>query len=70
MHETFVLSTDYIALCDLLKYCGVTDTGGEAKQLVAAGLVMVDGEVELRKARKIRAGQTVTGDGFEIEVEG
>ncbi|WP_093174638.1 RNA-binding S4 domain-containing protein [Sinosporangium album] len=70
MREIFTLATDHIALCDLLKYCGVTDTGGEAKRLVAEGHVMVDGQVELRKACKIRAGQVVTGDGFEILVEG
>ncbi|RBQ19579.1 RNA-binding S4 domain-containing protein [Spongiactinospora rosea] len=68
MNETFELETEYIPLCDLLKVCGVTDTGGAAKHLVAEGEVMVDGEVELRKARKIRAGHTVTGEGFQIRV--
>ena len=32
-----------------------------AKHLIAEGLVLVDGEVELRKTGKIRAGQVVTG---------
>ncbi|MEU0516541.1 RNA-binding S4 domain-containing protein [Streptosporangium sp. NPDC006007] len=68
MNETFELETDYIPLCDLLKYCAVTDTGGQAKHFIAEGNVMVDGEVELRKTRKIRAGQVVAGDGFEIHV--
>ncbi|MEU7987631.1 RNA-binding S4 domain-containing protein [Streptosporangium canum] len=70
MNETFELETDYIPLCDLLKYCAVTDTGGQAKHFIAEGNVMVDGEVELRKTCKIRAGQVVTGDGFEIRVVG
>ncbi|GAA4227138.1 ribosome-associated protein [Streptosporangium album] len=68
MNETFELETDYIPLCDLLKYCAVTDTGGQAKHFIAEGNVMVDGEVELRKTCKIRAGQVVAGDGFEIRV--
>ncbi|WP_189237237.1 RNA-binding S4 domain-containing protein [Planomonospora parontospora] len=68
MNETFELETDYIPLCDLLKYCAVTDTGGQAKYLISLGNVMVDGEVETRKTCKIRAGQVVTGDGFEIHV--
>ncbi|MFC4063219.1 RNA-binding S4 domain-containing protein [Planomonospora corallina] len=68
MNETFELETDYIPLCDLLKYCAVTDTGGQAKYLISTGSVLVDGEVELRKTCKIRAGQVVTGDGFEIRV--
>ncbi|MEV4184478.1 RNA-binding S4 domain-containing protein [Streptosporangium canum] len=70
MNETFELETDYIPLCDLLKYCAVTDTGGQAKHFIAEGNVMVDGEVELRKTCKIRAGQVVAGDGFEIRVVG
>ncbi|MEV0968044.1 RNA-binding S4 domain-containing protein [Microtetraspora glauca] len=68
MKETFELNDDYIPLCDLLKYCYVTDSGGAAKHLIAEGNVRVDGAVELRKACKIRAGQVVTGEGFEIRV--
>jgi ribosome-associated protein len=64
----FELRSDYIPLCDLLKYCGITETGGMAKQLIAEGMVLVDGEVELRKTAKIRAGQVVSGDGFSIHV--
>jgi ribosome-associated protein len=64
----FELQSDYIPLCDLLKYCGITETGGLAKQLIAEGMVLVDGEVELRKTAKIRAGQVVSGDGFSIHV--
>ncbi|MGW0806450.1 RNA-binding S4 domain-containing protein [Nonomuraea sp. NPDC002799] len=64
----FELRSEYIPLCDLLKYCGITDTGGMAKQLIAEGMVLVDGEVELRKRAKIRAGQVVSGEGFSIQV--
>jgi ribosome-associated protein len=68
MNETFELKNEYIALCDLLKICGVSDSGGAAKHLVAEGLVCVDGQTELRKTCKIRSGQVVTGDGFSISV--
>ena len=68
MREIFELDTDFIALCDLLKYCAVTETGGTAKLYIADGNVRVDGEVEFRKRCKIRAGQVVSGDGFEIRV--
>lgn len=57
MNETFELTGEYITLCNLLKVCGVTDTGGSAKLMVADGDVEVDGVMELRKACKIRAGQ-------------
>ncbi|MFD9943594.1 RNA-binding S4 domain-containing protein [Nonomuraea sp. NPDC059023] len=68
MDLDFELNSDFIPLCDLLKYCGVTETGGMAKHLIAEGMVYVDGEVELRKTRKIRSGQVVAGDGFTIHV--
>ncbi|TMR91165.1 RNA-binding S4 domain-containing protein [Nonomuraea basaltis] len=68
MDLDFELSSDYIPLCDLLKYCGITETGGMAKHLIAEGMVLVDGEVELRKTAKIRSGQVVSGEGFVIHV--
>ncbi|MGL6071903.1 RNA-binding S4 domain-containing protein [Craterilacuibacter sp.] len=68
MNETFELRNEYIALCDLLKTCGIAESGGMGKQMVAEGVVCVDGEVELRKTCKIRPGQVVTGEGFSIRV--
>ncbi|MCW2876767.1 MAG: hypothetical protein JWQ95_867 [Sphaerisporangium sp.] len=68
LEDTFQLRTEYIPLCDLLKYCSVTESGGEAKHFIAEGNVMVDGDVELRKTCKIRAGQVVSGLDFEIHV--
>jgi ribosome-associated protein len=55
----FPLTGDYVELHNLLKITGLADSGGAAKQLVAAGEVKVDGQVELRKTCKIRAGQVV-----------
>lgn len=55
----FELESDYIELIKLLKVAGVADTGGMAKVFVENGEVLVDGEVEFRKRRKIRAGMKV-----------
>ena len=66
--QTFKLKGEYIALCDLLKTEGIADSGGQAKVFVADGLVLVDGEIELRKTAKIRAGQTVECFGETIGV--
>lgn len=57
--QEFILKGEYIPLCDLLKIEGIADSGGQAKMMVADGIVTVDGEVELRKMAKIRAGQIV-----------
>ena len=64
----FYLDRDFVELNQLLKLAGLVDSGGAGKQLVAAGLVQVDGAVESRKTAKIRAGQVVRVDGFEIHV--
>ena len=64
----FELERDFIELNQLLKLAGACDSGGAGKQLVATGAVRVDGEVELRKTCKIRAGQTVACEGVTIEV--
>ena len=50
---------EFIELNQLLKLAGLCDSGGAGKHLVAEGLVRVDGQVELRKTAKIRAGQFV-----------
>lgn len=54
------LRGDHITLDALLKVTGLAGSGGAAKQLIAAGGVIVNGEVELRRGRKLRAGDTVT----------
>jgi ribosome-associated protein len=65
----FQLRGEHVALCDLLKLAGVTDSGGQAKLMVANGEVTVDGQTELRKTAKIRAGQVVRCTGWEISVQ-
>jgi ribosome-associated protein len=55
----FTLTGDYVELHNLLKITGLADSGGSAKLMVASGAVTVDGQVELRKTCKIRAGQVV-----------
>ncbi|MBO9716811.1 MAG: RNA-binding S4 domain-containing protein [Pseudoxanthomonas sp.] len=64
----FELEGDYVELNQLLKLVGLCDSGGAGKALVAEGLVTVDGQVELRKTCKIRAGQRVECDGVAIAV--
>ena len=58
-----------IELCQLLKFGGLTATGGEAKSAIAGGRVLVNGEVELRKRRKLVAGDRVAFGGETIEVQ-
>jgi ribosome-associated protein len=64
----FELRGDHITLDALLKATGVADSGGAAKAMVAEGKVQVDGQQELRKTCKIRAGQVVALAGTRIKV--
>lgn len=64
----FQLKGEFVELNQLLKLTGVCDSGGAGKHLVASGAVSVDGQQELRKTAKIRAGQVVTVGDAEIRV--
>jgi len=66
--HTFRLEKEFIELHNLLKLLALASSGGMAKAMVAAGEVIVDGEVETRKSRKLRAGQVVRLGDEEIQV--
>ena len=69
MNETaFALRGDHITLDALLKATGWAPSGGAAKQLIAAGRVQVDGQVETRRGAKLRAGQRVAMDGRAVRL--
>lgn len=68
MEELNLEGSDYIQLCDLLKTMGMCATGGEAKAMIAQGLVKVDGEVELRKRCKIISGKIIDYNGEQVKV--
>lgn len=62
------LRGEHIALDALLKATGLAPSGGSARQLITEGLVRVDGQVELRKTAKLRAGQRVQLGDAEVHV--
>ncbi len=57
---SFDLAGEFVELNQLLKLVGLCDSGGAGKNMVASGVVKVDGKKELRKTAKIRAGQIVS----------
>jgi len=50
----------FIKLDQFLKWQGVVETGGQARQLVQAGRVRVNGQIETRRGRKLVSGDAVT----------
>ncbi|MFP5494179.1 RNA-binding S4 domain-containing protein [Parvimonas sp. G1641] len=57
--EEIIIDTEFIKLDSLLKYAAVVQTGADAKFFISEGLVLVEGEVETRRGRKIYDGMTV-----------
>jgi ribosome-associated protein len=53
------LRGEHITLDALLKATGLAGSGGAAKLVIADGQVRVNGEVETRRGRKLRAGDRV-----------
>jgi ribosome-associated protein len=66
---TFELTSEFVELNQLLKLVGLVDSGGAGKNMVASGLVSVDGKPELRKTAKIRTGQIVTVGDLRVLVK-
>jgi ribosome-associated protein len=60
---------EFIELDNLLKVTGLCASGGAAKTAIAEGRVTVDGQVELRRRCKLRAGQMVEFEGRTVTVK-
>lgn len=58
--ETVKIRTDFIQLQSLLKFKGISKTGGQAKEFIQGGLVKVNGEVCTARGKKIRPGDVVS----------
>ena len=57
-----------IELCQFIKFGGLADSGGAAKQLVAEGSVLLNGTIETRKRTQLAAGDRITVGGETIVV--
>lgn len=68
--ETIVIkiNTEFIKLDQLLKFAGIAETGGHAKEIVAEGVCVVNGEVCTQRGKKLYNGDTLEIDEYFIEV--
>lgn len=60
---------EFIKLGQALKATGLADSGIDAKEFIQQGLVLVDGEVETRRGRKLYDGAYVEFDGESISIQ-
>ena len=63
MAEVLNVGDSPINLTQVLKRAGWVENGGQAKALIAEGLVRVNGQVELRKRRQMAADDVVQVEG-------
>ena len=68
IRETVEISTEFIKLDSFLKFAGMLETGGQAKEVVQAGLVSVNGEICTMRGKKIRPGDSIEVEHYRLEV--
>lgn len=67
--EIINLRDEFIKLGQALKAVGFVDSGVEAKEVIQEGLVLVNGEVDTRRGRKLYEGDVVSFENQTIKIE-
>ena len=67
--DFFLKDQEYIELNKLLKYFGLVESGAHAKEVIDAGKVLVNREIDLRRRRKCRSGDLIEFGGDTIHVK-
>ncbi|MDJ0678321.1 MAG: RNA-binding S4 domain-containing protein [Xenococcaceae cyanobacterium MO_167.B52] len=65
------MNKDFIKLDQFLKWQGIVQTGGEAKIRIKEGEVIVNGEIETRRGKKLRTGDRVSigGNSYDVQLD-
>ena len=66
--DTIQINTEFIKLDSLLKFAGMVETGGEAKELIQAGQVKLNGEVCTMRGKKCVPGDVVELEGRQVQI--
>ena len=66
--EILKLRDEYIKLGQVLKACGLAESGVDAKIVIQNGLVKVNGEVEIQRGKKLYDGDLVDFQGEVIKI--
>jgi len=67
--EVIQLREDFIKLGQALKAAGLVGSGVEAKEVITDGLVKVNGEIEVRRGKKLYGNDIVSFNNEEIKIE-
>lgn len=66
--EKIEIRTPFIRLDQLLKFCGLAQTGGHAKEMILDGVVFVNGEKCLQRGKKLVVGDSVTMEDTSVRI--
>lgn len=67
--EILEITTDFIKLDSALKFANIVESGAFAKEVITCGDVEVNGEVEIRRGRKLYDGDKFSFDGNEFVIK-
>jgi len=69
MKDVFI-NKEPVELFKILKFEGIATSGAEAKEIIAAGTVLVNGVIEKQKRKKMVAGDTIeyNGESFRLNL--
>lgn len=66
--RSIAITTDYITLDQAMKLASMVGSGGEAKTVILAERVTVNGVVETRRGKKLRPGDVFGFNGLSVQV--
>ena len=66
--EKAIINTDFIQLQAFLKFMGIAETGGHAKELINEGIIKVNNEVCKSRGKKLRNGDVVSAFSVDYEI--
>lgn len=67
--EILEIKTEYIKLDSAMKFANVAESGAFAKDVILDGLVKVNGEVELRRGKKLYDGDVFSFNSEEFVIK-
>ncbi|KNY29742.1 S4 domain-containing protein YaaA [Pseudobacteroides cellulosolvens] len=67
--EKVKIDTEFIKLDQFLKWMSIVGSGSDAKEIIYNGCVCVNGEVEIRRGKKLRPGDIIEVDEKKFIIE-
>ncbi|HAC34831.1 MAG TPA: RNA-binding protein [Gammaproteobacteria bacterium] len=67
--QQVIINSEPVELYKVLKFEGLVGSGGEARRVIAEGMVQLNGETETRKRKKVSAGDIIEFAGQQFVLQ-